>query len=157
MDWRNGYINIICLLFSLYVIKMAMFDCNVVVVLQAMFQWVVFKWHLSGGRTARALSAAAANPAPHARHAAAATLLTTLGTSSYSPIYHGENNLILIKYFHNDTSNGSVSRLTFENRHIYYNGFTSLLRKFLICIIARDIALHTEIFLSDLRLHEFDH
>ncbi|CAK1556305.1 unnamed protein product [Leptosia nina] len=44
----------------------------------AMFQWVVFKWHLSGGRTERALSAAAANPAPHARHAAAATLLTTL-------------------------------------------------------------------------------
>lgn len=46
----------------------------------AMFQWVVFKWHLSGGRTARALSAAAANPAPHARHAAAATLLTTLAS-----------------------------------------------------------------------------
>ncbi|CAH0584338.1 unnamed protein product [Chrysodeixis includens] len=44
----------------------------------AMFQWVVFKWHLAGGRTARALSAAAANPAPHARHAAAAALLTTL-------------------------------------------------------------------------------
>ncbi|CAG4950070.1 unnamed protein product [Colias eurytheme] len=44
----------------------------------AMFQWVVFKWHLSGGRTERALSAAAANPAPHARQAAAATLLTTL-------------------------------------------------------------------------------
>ncbi|KAJ8713529.1 hypothetical protein PYW07_013899 [Mythimna separata] len=46
----------------------------------AMFQWVVFKWHLQGGRTARALSAAAANPAPHARHAAAATLLTTLAS-----------------------------------------------------------------------------
>ncbi|CAH2239317.1 jg6882 [Pararge aegeria aegeria] len=44
----------------------------------AMFQWVVFKWHLSGGRVSRALSAAAANPAPHARAAAAATLLTTL-------------------------------------------------------------------------------
>ncbi|CAH0729818.1 unnamed protein product, partial [Brenthis ino] len=43
-----------------------------------MFQWVVFKWHLSGGRVSRALSAAAANPAPHARAAAAAQLLTTL-------------------------------------------------------------------------------
>ncbi|XP_046968556.1 nuclear pore complex protein Nup160 homolog isoform X2 [Vanessa cardui] len=44
----------------------------------AMFQWVVFKWHLSGGRVARALSAAAANPAPHARAAAAAALLSAL-------------------------------------------------------------------------------
>ncbi|XP_059054136.1 nuclear pore complex protein Nup160 [Achroia grisella] len=44
----------------------------------AMFQWLVFKWHLSGGRTSRALAAAAASPAPHARAAAAATLLTTL-------------------------------------------------------------------------------
>ncbi|XP_045515862.1 nuclear pore complex protein Nup160 homolog [Pieris brassicae] len=44
----------------------------------AMFQWVVFKWHLSEGRTERALCAAAANPAPHARQAAAAMLLTTL-------------------------------------------------------------------------------
>ncbi|KAM3966268.1 LOW QUALITY PROTEIN: nuclear pore complex protein Nup160 homolog [Aphomia sociella] len=43
-----------------------------------MFQWLVFKWHLSGGRVSRALAAAAANPAPHARAAAAATLLTTL-------------------------------------------------------------------------------
>lgn len=46
----------------------------------AMFQWVVFKWHLAGGRTARAISAAAASPAPHARRAAAATLLTTLAS-----------------------------------------------------------------------------
>ncbi|XP_075978722.1 nuclear pore complex protein Nup160 isoform X2 [Anticarsia gemmatalis] len=46
----------------------------------AMFQWVVFKWHLSGGRTARALSAAAASPSPHARQTAAATLLTTLAS-----------------------------------------------------------------------------
>lgn len=46
----------------------------------SMFQWVVFKWHLSGGRTSRALTAAAANPAPHARAAAAAALLTTLGS-----------------------------------------------------------------------------
>ncbi|CAH2091081.1 unnamed protein product [Euphydryas editha] len=45
----------------------------------AMFQWVVFKWHLSGGRVERALSAAAANPAPHARAAAAAALLSALG------------------------------------------------------------------------------
>ncbi|XP_047993552.1 nuclear pore complex protein Nup160 homolog [Leguminivora glycinivorella] len=45
-----------------------------------MFQWVVFKWHLAGGRVERALSAAAANPAPHARAAAAATLLTTLAS-----------------------------------------------------------------------------
>ncbi|CAB3251716.1 unnamed protein product [Arctia plantaginis] len=44
-----------------------------------MFQWVVFKWHLSSGQTARALSAAAAIPARHTREAAAATLLTTLG------------------------------------------------------------------------------
>ncbi|CAG9561271.1 unnamed protein product [Danaus chrysippus] len=44
----------------------------------AMFQWVVFKWHLSGGRVSRALSAAAANPAASARAAAAAALLTTL-------------------------------------------------------------------------------
>ncbi|XP_026325056.1 nuclear pore complex protein Nup160 homolog isoform X2 [Hyposmocoma kahamanoa] len=44
----------------------------------AMFQWLVFKWHLAGGRIERALSAAAASPAPHARQAAAATLLTTL-------------------------------------------------------------------------------
>ncbi|XP_073947208.1 nuclear pore complex protein Nup160 [Choristoneura fumiferana] len=43
-----------------------------------MFQWVVFKWHLAGGSVERALSAAAANPAPHARASAAATLLTTL-------------------------------------------------------------------------------
>ncbi|XP_072947333.1 nuclear pore complex protein Nup160 homolog [Epargyreus clarus] len=43
-----------------------------------MFQWVVFKWHLAGGRVQRALSAAAANPAPSARASAAATLLTTL-------------------------------------------------------------------------------
>ncbi|CAH2039562.1 unnamed protein product, partial [Iphiclides podalirius] len=43
-----------------------------------MFQWVVFKWHLAGGRVERALGAAAANPAPHARAAAAAHLLTTL-------------------------------------------------------------------------------
>ncbi|CAH0398784.1 unnamed protein product [Chilo suppressalis] len=46
----------------------------------AMFQWLVFKWHLSGGRVERALSAAAANPAPTARAAAAATLLTTLAS-----------------------------------------------------------------------------
>ncbi|XP_063363077.1 nuclear pore complex protein Nup160 homolog [Cydia amplana] len=45
-----------------------------------MFQWVVFKWHLAGGRVERALGAAAANPAPHARAAAAATLLTTLAS-----------------------------------------------------------------------------
>ncbi|KAJ0178245.1 hypothetical protein K1T71_006068 [Dendrolimus kikuchii] len=45
----------------------------------AIFQWLVFKWHLSGGRTDRALAAAAANPAPNARAAAAAALLTTLG------------------------------------------------------------------------------
>ncbi|XP_068618612.1 nuclear pore complex protein Nup160 homolog [Battus philenor] len=44
----------------------------------AMFQWLVFKWHLAGGRVERALGAAAANPAPHARAAAAAHLLTTL-------------------------------------------------------------------------------
>ncbi|XP_041987810.1 nuclear pore complex protein Nup160 homolog [Aricia agestis] len=44
----------------------------------AMFQWVVFKWHLAGGRVERALGAAAAT-APHARAAAAAALLTTLG------------------------------------------------------------------------------
>ncbi|KPJ07213.1 Nuclear pore complex protein Nup160-like [Papilio machaon] len=44
----------------------------------AMFQWLVFKWHLAGGRVERALSAAAANPAPHARDSAAAHLLTTL-------------------------------------------------------------------------------
>ncbi|CAG4947485.1 unnamed protein product [Parnassius apollo] len=43
-----------------------------------MFQWVVFKWHLAGGRVERALSAAAANPAPHARASAATQLLTTL-------------------------------------------------------------------------------
>ncbi|XP_037294626.1 nuclear pore complex protein Nup160 [Manduca sexta] len=45
----------------------------------AMFQWVVFKWHLSGGRTARALAAAAANPSRAARAAAAAAALATLG------------------------------------------------------------------------------
>lgn len=55
---------------------------------QPMFQWVVFKWHLSGGRVSRALSAAAANPAPHARAAAAAQLLTTLGNRlSYTYTY----------------------------------------------------------------------
>ncbi|XP_048487721.1 nuclear pore complex protein Nup160 homolog [Plutella xylostella] len=43
-----------------------------------MFQWLVFIWHLNGGRVQRALSAAAASPAPHARAAAAAALLTTL-------------------------------------------------------------------------------
>ncbi|XP_053606276.1 nuclear pore complex protein Nup160 homolog isoform X2 [Plodia interpunctella] len=46
----------------------------------AMFQWLVFKWHLSGGRVQRALSAAAANPAPAARAAAAAQLLSTLAS-----------------------------------------------------------------------------
>ncbi|XP_028172522.1 nuclear pore complex protein Nup160 homolog isoform X2 [Ostrinia furnacalis] len=46
----------------------------------AMFQWLVFKWHLSGGRVERALAAAAASPAPTARAAAAATLLTTLAS-----------------------------------------------------------------------------
>ncbi|XP_049874082.1 nuclear pore complex protein Nup160 homolog [Pectinophora gossypiella] len=46
----------------------------------AMFQWLVFKWHLAGGRVQRALSAAAANPAASARAAAAATLLTTLAS-----------------------------------------------------------------------------
>ncbi|GBP19915.1 Nuclear pore complex protein Nup160 homolog [Eumeta japonica] len=46
----------------------------------SMFQWLVFKWHLAGGRIERALSAAAANRAPHARATAAAKLLTTLAS-----------------------------------------------------------------------------
>lgn len=80
---------------------------------------MVFKWHLAGGRTQRALSAAAANPAPHARAAAAATLLTTLGNILYINSYKG----YFLMAFSRRTDDGHLS--LYSGKFLSSNGWCS--------------------------------